>query len=166
MAKAKKSKRKAPRRIKIPKVKISKKQIKRVQKIAKRVAGKAMKVATRAAKTAVREAVRQAPPKIVKQVVSTVNRALAPAGFKLVSNKKLLGEVSHFFDKISVAVIEVKAPMKAGDRISIEGPQTNFTQTVNSMQIEHDKIQAARAGQSVGMKVSQPVRKKDLVYLA
>ncbi len=80
------------------------------------------------------------------------------------TDKKLVGEISHFFDKISVAVVEVKAEMKAGDTILIEGPMTNLKQKVDSMQIEHEKIATAKKGQSVGMKVSGPVRKKDLVY--
>ncbi|HIH13965.1 MAG TPA: hypothetical protein HA224_01790 [Nanoarchaeota archaeon] len=138
---------------------------KKVVKQALRVARKTEKVAVKAAKFAMKQAIKQAPA-MKRQAISAVNTALAPAGLKLVSNKKLLGEVSHFFDKICVAVIEVKSPMKVGDRISIEGPQTNFTQTVNSIQVEHDKIQMAKAGQSVGMKVANPVRKKDLVYLA
>ena len=148
-----------------PKLALKRKMAKKVVRQAIRVARKTEKVAVKVAKFAVKQAIRQAPA-IKRQAISAVNTALAPAGLKLVSNKKLLGEVSHFFDKICVAVIEVKSPMKVGDRISIEGPQTNFTQTINSIQVEHDKIQMAKAGQSVGMKVANPVRKKDLVYLA
>ena len=80
------------------------------------------------------------------------------------TDKKLVGEISHFFDKILVAVVEVKAEMKAGDTILIEGPMTNLKQKLDSMQIEHEKIATAKKGQSVGMKVSGLVRKKDLVY--
>lgn len=80
------------------------------------------------------------------------------------ADKKLIGEISHFFDKISVAVVEVKSEMKTGDTILIEGPMTNLKQKVDSMQIEHEKVAVAKKGQSIGMKVSGPVRKKDLVY--
>lgn len=78
--------------------------------------------------------------------------------------KKLVGEVSHFFDKISVAVVEVKSELKVGDAITIEGPQTNIKQKVASMQVEHKPVQVAKKGQSIGMKVAGPIRKKDLVY--
>lgn len=87
----------------------------------------------------------------------------AKAALKAVE-KKLIGEISHFFDKISVAVVEVKTEMKTGDTILIEGPLTNLKQTVASMQIEHEKVAVAKKGQSIGMKVAGPVRKKDLVY--
>ena len=80
------------------------------------------------------------------------------------TDKKLVGEISHFFDKISVAVVEVKSEIKTGDTILIEGPQTNLKQKVGSMQIEHETIASAKKGQSIGMKTSGPVRKKDLVY--
>jgi len=83
---------------------------------------------------------------------------------KAKETKKLVGRISHFFDKISVAVIELKADLKEGDKISFEGPKTNFTQTASSMQIEHEKVAVAKKGQSIGMKVSEPVRENDQVY--
>ncbi|MEM2954360.1 MAG: translation elongation factor-like protein [Candidatus Nanoarchaeia archaeon] len=78
--------------------------------------------------------------------------------------KKLIGTVTHFFDKISVAVIELVGEIKEGDKISIEGPQTNFEQTVSSMQIEHKQIKSAKKGQSIGLKVIAQVRPKDQVF--
>ena len=75
-----------------------------------------------------------------------------------------VGRVAHFFSKISVAVIELKAPLAVGDTILIKGPTTDFEQTVESMQIEHKNVQRAEAGQSIGLKVAQRVREKDVVY--
>jgi len=75
-----------------------------------------------------------------------------------------VGHVSHFFTKISVAVIELSAPLAVGDTIVIKGPTTDFEQTVESMQIEHNNVQRAEAGQSIGLKVAQRVREKDVVY--
>ncbi len=122
--------------------------------------------AVKKVQTQVRRTAKKVVKRAVKQAVSAANKALRPAGYKIVpmAGKKLVGEISHFFDKISVGVVEVKDAIRAGDKISIEGPQTNFTQTVASMQIEHDKIDTAKKGQSVGMKMAQPVRRKDLVY--
>ena len=60
-----------------------------------------------------------------------------------------VGRVSHFFTKISVAVIELTATVSVGDRILIKGPTTNLEQTVDSMEIEHEKVQKAGAGQSI-----------------
>ncbi len=75
-----------------------------------------------------------------------------------------IGHVTHFFSKISVVVIELTAPLAVGDRILIKGPSTDFEQAVESMQIEHKNIERAEAGQSIGLKVIQPAREKDVVY--
>ena len=76
-----------------------------------------------------------------------------------------VGKVTHYFPKIGVAVVEVtQASMKVGDEIRIKGKTTDFVQKVSSMQIEHDKIEMAEPGISIGMKVSEPVRANDLVY--
>ena len=75
-----------------------------------------------------------------------------------------VGRVSHFFARISVAVIELTATLSVGDRILIKGPTTNLEQTVDSMEIEHQKVQRAVAGQSIGMKVKSRVRESDVVY--
>lgn len=78
--------------------------------------------------------------------------------------KKLVGKIAHYFTKIGVGVIELSDDLKVGDRISIEGATTNLKQTVRSMQIEHEEVQSAGAGDAIGMKVDQRVREGDLVY--
>jgi putative protease len=75
-----------------------------------------------------------------------------------------VGKVTHFFTKINVAVIELKASISVGDRILIKGPITNLEQTVESMEIEHEKVKRAGAGQSIGMKMDDRVRENDTVY--
>jgi len=78
--------------------------------------------------------------------------------------KKPIGKIAHYFTKIGVAVIDLSDELKVGDRISIEGATTNFEQAIDSMEIEHKKVQSATAGQSIGLKVSERVRQGDLVY--
>jgi putative protease len=75
-----------------------------------------------------------------------------------------VGNIAHFFSKISVAVVELTAPLSVGERILVKGPSTDFEQVVESMQIEHANIQKAEAGQSVGMKMAEPVKERDVVY--
>ena len=75
-----------------------------------------------------------------------------------------IGRITHFFTKISVAVIELTAPLAVGDTIVIKGPTTDFEQIVDSMQIEHSNVQRAEAGQSIGLRVAQRVRENDMVY--
>ena len=75
-----------------------------------------------------------------------------------------VGRITHFFSKIDVAVIELKAALRVGDTIAIKGPTTDFEQRVDSMQIEHKNVQKAEPGQSIGLKVSQRVRETDAVF--
>ncbi len=75
-----------------------------------------------------------------------------------------VGDVSHFFSKIGVAIIEVTAPLKVGDRIAIRGMTTNLEQTITSMEIEHASVKEAKPGDSVGLKVDGRVRQGDIVY--
>ena len=75
-----------------------------------------------------------------------------------------IGQITHFFSNISVAVIELKASLSVGDTILIKGPNTDFEQVVDSMQIEHKNVQKAEKGQSIGLKVAQKVRETDTVY--
>lgn len=75
-----------------------------------------------------------------------------------------VGRITHFFSKIDVAVIELKAALSVGDTIAVKGPTTDFEQNVDSMQIEHKNVQRAEPGQSIGLKVMQRVRETDVVY--
>jgi len=75
-----------------------------------------------------------------------------------------IGRVTHFFSKISVAVVELTQPLAVGDTIVVKGPTTDVEQVVESMQIEHQNVQSAKAGQSIGLKVVQRVRENDMVY--
>jgi hypothetical protein len=75
-----------------------------------------------------------------------------------------IGHVTHFFSKINVAIIELTAPLNVGEHILIKGPATDFEQVVDSMQIEHQTVQKAEKGQSIGLKLSQPAKEKDVVY--
>lgn len=67
--------------------------------------------------------------------------------------KKLVGKIIHFYPKISVAVVELKDSLKAGDRISVERAGNSFEQIVKDMQIEHKNIAEAKRGQVVGLRV-------------
>lgn len=75
-----------------------------------------------------------------------------------------IGNITHYFSKINVAVVALTLPLSIGDRIQIKGPQTDFEQTVDSMQIDRKAIQRAEGGQSIGLKLAQPVHEKDVVY--
>ena len=75
-----------------------------------------------------------------------------------------IGQVTHFFSKIGVGIVELTLPLAVGDRILVKGPLTDFEQTVGSIQIERTAIARAEGGQSVGLKMVQTVKEKDRVY--
>jgi putative protease len=80
--------------------------------------------------------------------------------------KKLIGHVTHYFDKIGVAIIEAESSIKEGDKLWIHTKGGDFEQTVHSMQMEHKPVSEVGKGQSFGLKVDKPVREKDKVYKA
>lgn len=75
-----------------------------------------------------------------------------------------VGVVTHYFDKIGVAVVEFIGSLSVGDQIKISGNNKELAMTVNSMQVEHQQIQDAKKGDTVGMKVDQEVTEGDEVY--
>lgn len=76
-----------------------------------------------------------------------------------------IGVVSRFFAKINVAAVNITSgELKIGDKIRIKGATTDFEHVVDSMQIEHESVEVAKAGDSVGMKVAERVRDKDEVF--
>jgi len=74
--------------------------------------------------------------------------------------------IEHYFDKLSVAAMKVRAPLKVGDTIHIKGHTTDLVQTLESIQIEHQNITEAKKGQDIGFKVKAKVREHDIVYVA
>ena len=80
--------------------------------------------------------------------------------------EKEIGVITHYFGKISVGIIHLSAPLKIGDKIHIKGAHDDFTQTIDSMQIEHEQIESAKKGDSIGVRVVKKVHPHDKVFLA
>lgn len=84
---------------------------------------------------------------------------------KTSKKQKLIGEITHYFRKIKVAVIKLKAELKVGDTIRIVGGEkTDFEQKIKSMEVDHKKIKTAKARKSVGLKIKKKVREGYKVY--
>lgn len=76
-----------------------------------------------------------------------------------------IGKVTHFYDKIGVAIIELTSDLASGDKIKFErGGEELFEQVVDSIQIEHNKLDSAKKGDVVGLKVSETVKEGAEVY--
>ncbi len=79
--------------------------------------------------------------------------------------ERLIGRISHYYSHLSVGIIELtEGELKVGDTIRIKGKHTDFTQTVDSMQVEHQGVTQAPKGKAVGIKVKEKVREHDMVY--
>ncbi len=78
--------------------------------------------------------------------------------------EKKVGEVTHYWRKISVAGIKLTDTLNVGDTIRVLGTTTDFEQIVGSMQIEHENIETAKKGQEIGLKVKEKVHQGDTVY--
>ena len=76
-----------------------------------------------------------------------------------------IGYVSKYFGQISVAAIEITAvKLSVGDTIHIKGHTTDLKEEVKSIQIEHDAVESAKKGDSIGVQVSDKTRRKDKVF--
>ena len=78
---------------------------------------------------------------------------------------KEIGKIAHYFPKVGVAVLELTAPIKVGDRIRIEQHDGSFTQQVSSMQIDHAQVDEAKPGKSIGLKISERVHEGNKVFI-
>lgn len=75
-----------------------------------------------------------------------------------------IGVVDHYYSRIGVATVVLEGDLKVGDAIHIKGHTSDFTQKVESIQIEHENVSEAKKGDNVGIKVKEHVREHDVVY--
>ncbi|UCG30102.1 MAG: hypothetical protein JSV53_11480 [candidate division WOR-3 bacterium] len=80
--------------------------------------------------------------------------------------ERLIGKITHYFNKISVGIIEITdGELNVGDTIHVKGHTSDFTQQVTSMQLEHNPIEKAKKGDAIGIKVESSVHEHDEVFL-
>ena len=81
------------------------------------------------------------------------------------SHEEAIGVITHYYSHLGVAVVQLnKGSLTTGDVIHVKGHSTDFSQTVTSMEYEHQNIDKAGAGQNVGLKVIDQAREHDIVY--
>lgn len=74
-----------------------------------------------------------------------------------------IGKVTHYYGKVGVAIVALSAPLKVGDKIKIAGTHGEDEQVVDSLEVEHQPVQEAKAGDVVGLKVNREAREGDTV---
>lgn len=76
----------------------------------------------------------------------------------------VVADVTHFLDKIQVAILKIRSSVKVGDVVRFKGTKTDFVQRIDSMQINHSQVLIAKKGDEIGLKVASCVRVGDLVF--
>lgn len=79
--------------------------------------------------------------------------------------EKEIGKVTHYFGHISVVIVVLSDELKKGEKIHIKGHTTDFHEVAESVQIEKVDVNEAKAGDVIGLKVTQEAREGDRVYL-
>lgn len=85
----------------------------------------------------------------------------------MVNIDKPIGKVIHFYDKLGVAIIDLEnGGLKVGDQVKFKRGDDEFSQTIDSIQIEHKEVDSVKKGDSFGVKVNQPTKPGTLVFSA
>ena len=77
---------------------------------------------------------------------------------------KQVGVVTHWYDKIGVAVVKLSDSLKVGDRIKISRGNEEFEAVVESMQVDHENVESAKSGDEAAIKLSQKAKEGAIVY--
>lgn len=79
---------------------------------------------------------------------------------------KPIGKVVHFYDKLGVAIIDLdKGGLKVGDEVKFKRGDVEFSQKIESLQVEHESMDKVKKGDSFGVKVDKPTKPGTEVYL-
>ena len=82
------------------------------------------------------------------------------------AKSNLIGKVSHWYDKLGVAVIKLDKTLKVGDQIKVKRGDDEFTEAITSMQLDHESVNSGKKGDEIAVKVSQPAKEGAEVYIA
>jgi len=125
------------------------------------------KTVKRARKPARKAPVRRAAPKAAKRKVvkPKAARPQAPIAAERPAPGERIGVVTHFYGAPSVAIVKLETgSLRIGDTIHFQGHTTDFSQRVESLQVEHAAVDAVGPSDDFGVRVTQQVREHDVVY--
>ncbi|MEK7071542.1 MAG: hypothetical protein AAB943_01235 [Patescibacteria group bacterium] len=77
-----------------------------------------------------------------------------------------IGKITHWYDKISVAVVKLEQALQVGDKIKIKHGGQEFEETITSMEFDHQSVQAGKKGQEIAIKLSQKAGENSKIFLA
>jgi hypothetical protein len=109
----------------------------------------------------------KAAPKAKPAAVRAPAPMPKPAAPAIPPGTERIGVVTHYFSHLSVAIVQLETgSVRAGDVVHIKGHTSDFTQPVESMEIDHVRVSEVRPGQSFGLRVKEHAREHDVVYKA
>jgi len=82
------------------------------------------------------------------------------------AEQKPIGEVTHYFKNIEVAIVKFNKSVSVEDKVQFKGATTDFTHKIASIELDHEEVSEAKKGQEVGIKVGERVRVGDKVFKA
>lgn len=80
--------------------------------------------------------------------------------------QKEIGKVNHWYDKAQVAVVKLSGSLKVGDKIKVKKGDSEFEETVNSMQVDHKTVNSGKKGDEVAIQLSQKTKEGAVIYSA
>ena len=86
-------------------------------------------------------------------------------GKKVARQDSPVGEVTHYYGDLGVAIVRFNKDMPTGKNVTFQGSTTNFSQNIDNMELNHKSIDSASKGEEIGIKVKKKVREGDKVYL-
>jgi putative protease len=104
----------------------------------------------------------KAAKKVVKKTVKKAKAAKKAAK----SKEKVIGKVTHYYDRIGVAIVELQDKIRRGDLVCLKRGEKEIIQPVSSLQIDHAAVEGAKKGDVIGMKVDAPVHEGTIVVPA
>lgn len=108
---------------------------------------------------------KKAPIKTTKPAIRKTAAAAAPKPPAAPAGMERVGVVTHYYSQLSVAIISLgNGGLREGDDIRIKGHTSDFTQPVESMEIDHARVTEVRPGQSFGLRVQEHAREHDVIY--
>ncbi|MBI3545155.1 MAG: hypothetical protein HY081_00965 [Gammaproteobacteria bacterium] len=147
----------------------SKTKIKTKTKKNKKPAAKTARVKKAVKKTAVKKKpkAKTKPTPKIKRIAAPAATMAPPAAPVAPPGTERIGVVTHYYSHLSVAIVKLETGnIRAGDVIHIKGHTSDFTQPVESMEIDHVHVDEVRPGQSFGVRVQEHAREHDVVYKA
>lgn len=94
-----------------------------------------------------------------------ISMLILSIGGGILAEEREVGAVTHYFTKIGVVIVELTDAVKVGQTLHIKGATSDFTQKLDSMQIEHKDVEEAKKGDSIGLKVKEHAREHDKVFV-